>query len=121
MTAPTEAEIRAAIDVDEIDFDEAIYGAAAFRAITDSDQALTRRGWAEGFHPVPDHPGTLWADLTDEEDRELREAVEAAADAVIADTRRRLVNGVAAAVLAFAESHPDIPRGRWKSPGNRAA
>jgi len=112
---PTEAEIRAAI-TERVRYAmgniwETLSNSNALDPITDSDMALTRRGWADGFHPQAGHPGTLWADLTAEESEELNSVFSAAVDP--AQLAKVITESVVAAALAFAERHPDIPRGAW--------
>jgi hypothetical protein len=113
MTAPTEAEIRASIE------ERVRYAVGnvwqmlehALDPISDSDHALTHRGWADGFYPQDNHPGTLWADMTADEAEALNVAISAAIDFDrIADT---ITESVVAAVTAFAEKYPDIPRGTY--------
>jgi hypothetical protein len=120
MTAPTEQEIRDAI-AERIrraveTFPEAIRDSNAFDPIDDSDMALTRRGWAEGFYPSDDHPGTFWADLTAGEIAELHGATQAALYGVLDGLADRITDAVVAATVAFAEAHPDIPRGTYGKP-----
>jgi hypothetical protein len=125
MTAPTEAEIREAIDTspllqpDCLDEPEGLY--RAFRVILDSDMALVRAGWQEDFGPARDHPGTLWADMRASEFRELSSAVEAARSEAFRDYLIAVRERVVAATLAFAEANPDISRGAWRPAGDREA
>ncbi len=119
MTAPTEAEIREAILAElgdkTINPDDFAGLIDAFRPIMDSDLALVRAGWVEDFYGTEGHPGTLWADLTPDEGRELHRAMEAVCKRVLVDATRLLVEGCVAAAVAFAEAHPDIPRGTWSA------
>jgi hypothetical protein len=120
MTAPTEQEIRDAI-AERIrraveTFPEAIRDANALDPIDDSDMALTRRGWVEGFYPSEDHPGTFWADLTTEEIEELHCATEGAMYGVLDGLADRITDAVVAATVAYAKAHPDIPRGTYGKP-----
>lgn len=122
MTAPTHAEIHESIlrelGDDTICPDDFAGLVDAFRAILDSDMARTREpdGWCEEFTNRPvDHPGTIWADLTRDETAELHDAMHAVLHRVIQDATRELVAGCVVAAGAFAEAHPDIPRGRWRS------
>jgi hypothetical protein len=113
MTAPTEAEIRAAVshglpEPFSID-DVGLY----VRPVIDSDHALVRAGWTEDWNPGADHPGTLWADMRASESEALHKAVYHALHAAELAFRDTLVEGVTAAVIAFAEAHPDIPRGTF--------
>lgn len=115
MTAPTEAEIREALgDPDRIaraDMDRDVRDAIA--PLIDSDQALVRAVWTEDFNPGRDHPGTLWADMRPSEAEELHDAIFAAIREVEREAAVKLIDRVAAVGLAFAEAHPDIPRGHW--------
>ena len=116
MPAPTEAEIRAAIEPEwpeepAGDPPEWIY--EALMPIVDSDQALIRAGWVEGFHPQRPHPGTLWADMRQDEADELHGAINTVIDEAAREYQRAVLDGVVAATIRFAERHPDIPRGRW--------
>ena len=116
MTAPTEAEIRAAIattlpadhTIDDIGLWVAVIG--------DSDLARTRGQWDKDAYMDDDHPGTVWADMTAEEGEELHrliyDAMHKAERAFIAE----LIENVTAASLAFANAHPDIPRGAFRAP-----
>lgn len=115
--SPSRAEIRAAIAerVHKVfEFDDAIY--RAIGPIEDSDMALVRagrNGWRVDFYPPEDHPGTFWADLTEAEGTELREAVGQAIQAVQHAACEQLIEAVTAAAVRFAEAHPDAPRGRY--------
>lgn len=118
MTAPTEAEIRESIleglgdgSMSADDFAGLI---DAFRPILDSDMARVRAGWDPDFHPYEDHPGTLWADLTRDEVDELQGAMHYVLHRVTREATQALVEGCIAAAVAFAEAHPDVPRGRWQ-------
>jgi hypothetical protein len=121
-TAPTEPEIREAIsgpvrraleNLPEILWQ-------ALEAIDDSDMASSREpsGWDPSFFPEngrhggEPHSGTFWADLTQGETDELREAVWGGLPEAIADV---VIERVASRVAAFAEMHPDIPRGRYSA------
>ncbi len=118
----TEAEIRAAIDGPvrhELgDLNGLLH--SAFAPIDDSDVARTREpsGWDPDFFPDNawgggrgPHPGTFWADLTEAEGEELREAVWGG------DLEGRLapviVEHVTTRVADFARRHPSLPRGRY--------
>lgn len=116
MTAPTAAEIRAIVEtcvptpfsIDDI--------GDWFDVIMDSDEALTRAGrdgWNADFYPDADHPGTVWADLTEAEGKELHRLLYAAINEAERAFGRALIEGVTAAAVAFAEAHPDAPRGRY--------
>lgn len=121
MIAPTEAEIRAAIadgitrrprEVDEITD-------VAFRVsgtIRHSPYALTRRRWAEDFYPdeVDELTGTLWADLTEAETAAIEELVDNAARRFQERAAAILLEELVLAGVAFAEAHPDVPRGTWQ-------
>lgn len=130
-TPPTEAEIREAIteglppvgQPDEIlmHLDAPEWMTDAMDPLTDSDQAHIRGGWAEGFWPQEDHPGTLWADLTKAEIDELHAAIENVYRRALAAAVRELIEGGVAVGLAFAAAHPDVPRGRWQSKKAAAA
>lgn len=117
MTAPTEAEIRASIEIEGHSFmvDDFAGMIDAFRAIMDSDLALTRAGWADDYTPADDHPGTLWADMTRDEVAELQDAMHAVLATVVAEATGKLVDGCVAAAVEFSRRHPDIPRGRWQA------
>jgi hypothetical protein len=121
MAAPTEAEIREAIaegfDSLVVDHPDGIWDALA--PINDSDQALVRAGWVEGFYPPEDHPGTLWADLRASESEELHAATGEVLAAALRDYLEAAREGAIAAAVRFAEAHPDIPRGAWRSAGDR--
>jgi hypothetical protein len=114
--APTEAEIRETIAerVREAvgNLWEMLANTNALDPITDSDQALTRRGWAEGFHPQEGHPGTLWADLTESEAEDLRATMDEAFN--LDSIAEMITEAAVAAALDFAQRHPDIPRGHYQ-------
>ncbi len=118
MTAPTEQEIRQAILAElgdhTIDPDDFAGLVDVFRPILDSDMALTRAGWVEDFYPGTEHPGTLWADMTEAEANELHDAMHAVRRRVLVEATTALVKGCIAAAVAFAEAHPEIPRGAWR-------
>lgn len=113
----TEAEIRAAIAGplrEQFEVGDTIYRAIA--PVEDSDMALLRagrNGWREDFYPPEGHPGTFWADLTEAEGTELREAVGQAVLDVTHAACEQLIEAVTAAAVRFAEAHPDAPRGRY--------
>ena len=126
MTAPTEAEIHDAIlselgdkTISTDDFGGLI---DAVRVILDSDMARLREpaGWDPDFYPENayrpprQHPGTLWADMTEDEGEALHGALHAVLHRVLADATARLVGECVVATREFAERHPDIPRGRWR-------
>lgn len=115
MTAPTEAEIRAAI-AETLPADHTIDDIGLWVAVIgDSDLARTRGKWDKDVNMDDDHPGTLWADMTGEEGEELQrliyDAMHRAQRAFIAE----LIENVTAATLAFAAAHPDIPRGTFRA------
>lgn len=120
MTAPTEAEIRAAI-ADRIrhrfgDLNEMLGN--ALDPIVDSDMARSDRGAVEGwdpeFFPRGTHPGTLWMDLSRAEMHDLSTVIDGAIGSELYDILAKIVTDrVVSATIAFAETHPDIPRGRY--------
>ncbi|HUQ44619.1 MAG TPA: hypothetical protein VM451_09465 [Candidatus Limnocylindria bacterium] len=122
MTAPTEAEIREAIEpewpVDTVgDAPEWVY--EGLGPILDSDQALVRAVWVEGYNPMRPHPGTLWADMTKAEADELHAAISVVVDEAAMTFQRSVLEGAVRAAVAFAEKHPDVPRGHWKAAEQR--
>lgn len=116
MSAPSEAEIRQAIDVGKLNWDN--WTADALCAIADSDMARVRAVWDRDFHPSSSHPGTLWADLRPSEVDDLTSAIETA----IAETKRHaaaeLAERVVSAALYFGTEHPDAARGHWAGSGS---
>ena len=118
MTPVTEAEIREAVaarirrnfgNLTEM-LDNAL------DPIVDSDMARGRAVWDPDFHPRKDHPGTLWMDLTGDEADDLSAPVDQAINSELFDVLAQIVTDrVVAAALAFAEAHPDLPRGRWQA------
>jgi hypothetical protein len=115
MTAPSEQEIRQALTERwgsaGIQLAEEVYN--ALDPIMDSDMALTRAGWSNEFHPDDDHPGTLWADMTPAEVKELQGAVREAIERAERAVSDQLLEECIAIGVRFAEAHPDVPRGRW--------
>jgi hypothetical protein len=121
MTAPaitrswTEAEVREAltrsIGRGYVDMDDTNL---MLRVVIDSDVARTRFLWDEDYtNRDDDHPGTLWADLSPDETRELREAMSDVLHEVEREATAMLLERAVAAALAFQERHPDIPRGHY--------
>jgi hypothetical protein len=112
---PTEAEIREALkDVaqafEDIDlWDDLV---ESTRAVTDSDMARARIGWAEDWSPPAGHPGTLWADMRPSEQGELEDLEDVFREEMI-EAGKRAAERYIQAVIRFAADHPDIPRGRW--------
>jgi len=117
MTAPTEQEIRQAVEVElgdqTINSDDLLGLVDALRPIMDSDMARVRAGWDDEFYPKDDHPGTLWADMTHDEVDELHGAIQDVIHRVAREATVAVVDGCVAAAVAFAGAHPDVPRGRW--------
>lgn len=125
MAAPTEAEIRRAIDgspllcedgTAAIDEPEGLW--ESLRPILDSDAAIvpTRRspeGWTDEYMPGADHAGTLWADMRPSEYDELSGAIHEVRATAFAQYLAELREAVVGVALRFAEAHPDVPRGRW--------
>lgn len=118
MTAPTAAEVREAITrtlhTKTLEGDDFGGLYEDFRPILDSDVALTRNRWVESFHATDEHPGTLWADMTTEEAEELSGAMYRVLDRVLHDATILLAEGCIEAAVAFADAHPNIPRGSWQ-------
>ncbi len=123
MTAPTEAEIRQAI---EARLDQ-LFGGNEFSIddnpahellapLWDSDQALSRAGWAHDFHPADDHPGTLWADMRPSEVGELHQGLSRIIEEEEVAFAERVIDRAVAIGAAFAAAHPDLPRGHWPLP-----
>lgn len=120
MTAPTEAEIRQALEARL----EQMFGTARFsiddnpvrevlQPISDSEDARVRIGWSPEFFPSADHAGTLWADMRPSELEELMAPIRA----IIAEAELQLIATIIDRVVEvtsrFAAAHPDIPRGHW--------
>lgn len=84
--------------------------------VDDSDMARVREpdGWAADFTPHEGHPGTLWADLTDDEAAELHDVLWKAGKHVMERVHTELVEAAVAATIALAHDHPDLPRGRYQ-------
>lgn len=86
---------------------------AMLRVVLDSDMARARIGWDPTFTPRDDHPGTLWADLRPSEFEELGDAMHDVLHDVELEATQMLIERATAVCVAFAEAHPDVPRGHW--------
>ncbi len=116
MAAPTEAELREAIGprIREAigNIWELVATNNALDPIVDSDQALSRRGWQDGFRPQDGHPGTFWADLTEDEAKDLMDTMDGVFD--LDSLAATMTDAVVEAAVGFAERHPEMPRGRYQ-------
>lgn len=117
----TEAEIRESIETPIRDAAKGIYELLGERnaldPIVDSDQALSRRGWQEGFYPQEGHPGTLWADLTEAEAEDLSATMDEAIDFIALGDF--ITDGVVRAAMEWAARHPAASLGHWRPAGER--
>lgn len=70
---------------------------------------------SEDWEPVRPEPAGLWHDLRPSEALELRELVDEAVAAAVADCRAAITDRLAMAAAMFADRHPDAPRGDWRA------
>lgn len=111
MTAPTEAEIREAIE----DRNRRYRKDASDRLAEAVDTALDALAYIEIDDGLGDHSGAvvlsdLWTDLRPSEAARLRELIDVARQRLLASLWPMVVDAALEAGVTFAREYPDAPR-----------
>ncbi len=109
--APTEAEIRAAIEADMAAYPNDNEESRLREAI---DRMADSLNWHRDLDPVEDevfeYGNNIWTDLRPSQAQRLAELREAAQERGYQSAREAILDELVAAALAFGAEYPDAPR-----------